>query len=163
MSSDVGARPPSGRSDGAPPPAGPSGSAPPSSQPAGATQPGASLARGAAVISIATAVSRLTGFLRVVVVAGALGRTYLANTYQSANTAPNLVFELMAAGVLTSVFVPTFVEHLISGQRADSWRAANALTSVALVALSLLAAILALCAPVVMRLLTVGVEEPSLR
>ena len=163
MSSDVGARPPSGRSDGAPPPAGPSGSAPPSSQPAGATQPGASLARGAAVISIATAVSRLTGFLRVVVVAGALGTTYLANTYQTANTAPNLVFELMAAGVLTSVFVPTFVEHLISGERGNGWRAANALTSVAIVALSVLAAVLALAAPAVMRLLTLGVDDPSLR
>jgi putative peptidoglycan lipid II flippase len=163
MTSDIGARPPSGRPGRARPPRGPSGSARPPGKWSGSAHPEASLARGAAVISIATGISRLTGFLRVVVVASALGTTYLANTYQTANTAPNLVFELMAAGVLTSVFVPAFVEHLVTGQRGDGWRAANALTSVAVVALSLLAGLLALGAPAVMRLLTIGVEDPSLR
>jgi putative peptidoglycan lipid II flippase len=122
-----------------------------------------SLARGAAVISLATAASRLTGFLRVVVVAAAMGTTYLANTYQTANTAPNLLFELVAAGVLTSVFVPTFVSYVVSGDAREGWRVADRLTSVALVALTVLAALLALAAPLVMRLLTVGVADPALR
>jgi putative peptidoglycan lipid II flippase len=69
----------------------------------------------------------------------------------------------MAAGVLTSVFVPTFVEHLLSGKHGEGWRAADAVTSVALVALTVLAALLALCAPIVMRVLTVGVDDPMLR
>src|SRR5918996_5392753 len=96
---------------------------------------GESLARGAATTTIATAVSRVTGFVRVVVVAGAMGTTFFANTYQTANTTPNLLFELVAAGVLTSVFVPTFVEHITRGRSDEGWRAANALTSVALVGL----------------------------
>ena len=50
--------------------------------------------------------------------AAALGTTFLANTYQTANTTPNLVFELVAAGVLTSVFVPTFVEYLVRREHA---------------------------------------------
>jgi putative peptidoglycan lipid II flippase len=91
-----------------------------------------------------------------------MGTTFLANTYQSANTAPNLIFELAAAGVLTSVFVPTFVEHLVRKQRAEGWAAANALTSVALVGLMMLALVLALAAPLVMRVLLVGVE-PAVR
>lgn len=121
-----------------------------------------SLGRGAAIITVATAVSRITGFLRVVAVAYAMGATYLANTYQTANTAPNLVFELLAAGVLTSVFVPTFVEHLVKGQREEGWRAANALTSVALVALMGVALIVALAAPLIMRVLLIGVD-PAVR
>jgi putative peptidoglycan lipid II flippase len=122
-----------------------------------------SLAHGAALITLATAASRVTGFVRVVVVAAAMGTTYLANTYQTANTAPNLVFELVAAGVLTSVFVPTFVDYLVRGERAASWEVANVLTSVALVGLVGLAALLGLAAPLVMRLLTVGVEGSLLR
>ncbi|HEX2241022.1 MAG TPA: murein biosynthesis integral membrane protein MurJ [Actinomycetota bacterium] len=121
------------------------------------------LARGALVITLATTASRITGFLRVVVVAGTLGTTFLANVYQTANTAPNLLFELMAAGVLTSVFVPTFVSLLIQRDRESSWDVANALTSVALVALVGLALVLALAAPLVMRLLTLGVQDPQLR
>jgi putative peptidoglycan lipid II flippase len=114
-------------------------------------------------MTIATAASRVTGFLRVVVVAAAMGTTFLANTYQTANTAPNVVFELVAAGVLTSIFVPTFVDYLVRDEREEGWRAANALTSVALVALTVLAVVLGLVAPLVMRLLTVGVGVESLR
>jgi putative peptidoglycan lipid II flippase len=123
----------------------------------------ASLARGAATITIATAASRVTGFLRVVVVAATMGTTFLANTYQTANTAPNLIFELAAAGVLTSVFVPTFVDYVTRGERKAGWDAANALTSVALVVLVALAAAVAVAAPWVMRLLTVGVANETLR
>ena len=122
-----------------------------------------SLARGAAGITIATAVSRATGFLRVVVVAAAMGTTFLANTYQTANTAPNVVFELIAAGVLTSVFVPTFVDYLARGRRDEAWGAANVLTSVALVGLVVIALLLALAAPWLMRLLTIGVSDDALR
>lgn len=122
-----------------------------------------SLARGAAVITIATAVSRVTGFVRVVVVAFAMGTTFLANTYQSANTAPNVVFELVAAGVLTSVFVPTFVEYLVKDRAEEGWDAANALSTVALVSLVALAGLLALAAPLIMRVLTLGVAGDELR
>lgn len=123
----------------------------------------ASLARGAAITTVATAVSRITGFVRVMVVAGAMGTTFLANTYQSANTAPNVVFELLAAGVLTSVFVPTFVDYLVRGEREEGWQAANALASVAVVALIVLSLVVALAAPLIMNLLTIGVERAGLR
>lgn len=115
------------------------------------------------MITLATAVSRITGFLRVMAVAYAMGATYLANTYQTANTAPNLIFELLAAGVLTSVFVPTFVEYLVKGDREAGWRAADALTSVALVALMFVTLIVALAAPLIMRLLLIGVSDPILK
>src|SRR5918996_6160296 len=103
-------------------------------------EPQGSLARGAAIISVATALSRITGFVRVVVVAAAMGTTFLANTYQTANSAPNLLFELLAAGVLTSVFVPTFVEHLSRGQTAAAWRAGGAPSPIARAALAVVAA-----------------------
>lgn len=123
----------------------------------------ASLARGAAVITVATAISRITGFIRVVVVAAAMGTTFLANTYQTANTAPNVVFELVAAGVLTSVFVPTFVAYLVRDEREEGWDAANAMASAALAALVALSLLVALGAPWIMRLLTIGVTDPALR
>jgi putative peptidoglycan lipid II flippase len=126
------------------------------------SQPG-SLARGAAVITVATAISRITGFARVVAVAAAMGTTFLANTYQTANTAPNVVFELVAAGVLTSIFVPTFVDYLVRRREEEGWEAANALTTVALMGLIVLSLVVALAAPLIMRALTVGVADQSVR
>lgn len=126
-------------------------------------RPVLSLSRGAAAITVVTAVSRATGFIRVVVVAAAMGTTFLANTYQTANTAPNLVFELVAAGVLTSVFVPTFVDHLARRKTQEGWDAANAMASMGLVVLVGLSVLVALGAEPIMRLLTLGVEDRDLR
>ncbi len=123
----------------------------------------ASLARGAAIITVATAVSRATGLVRVVVVAAAMGTTFLANTYQTANTAPNVVFELVAAGVLTSIFVPTFVDYLVNQRQEEGWDAANALASVAVAALVAISLVVALAAPLIMQLLTIGVADDALR
>lgn len=122
-----------------------------------------SLARGAAAITVATLLTRVTGYARVVVLAAVMGATYVANTYQTANTAPSLLFELLAAGVLTSVFVPTFVEYLVTDRHREGWHVANVLCSVSLVALSGIAIALAIFAPLVMRLLTLGIEDASLR
>ncbi len=126
-------------------------------RPSAETQPW--MGRGAALITLATAVSRLTGLIRIVVVAYAMGATFLTDTYNSANTAPNLVFELLAAGVLTSVFVPTFVDHIVKGKERDTWEAGNAMTSVALLALVGISLLVMLFAPAIMRLLLVGRTE----
>jgi putative peptidoglycan lipid II flippase len=74
-----------------------------------------------------------------------------------------VVFELVAAGVLTSIFVPTFVDYLVKGDREGTWDAANALSSVALVGLLGLSVLIALAAPLLMRLLTLGVGDDALR
>lgn len=129
----------------------------------GRPDPHGSLARGAALITVATAISRVTGLVRVMIVAAAMGTTFLANTYQTANSVPNVIFELVAAGILTSVFVPTFVQYITKGRRGEGWDAGNALTSVSLVGLVALALILGLLAPWIMRLLTLGVADERLR
>ncbi len=92
-----------------------------------------------------------------------MGTTFMANTYQTANTAPNVLFELLAAGVLTSVFVPTFVEFIVARRRDEGWVVADILSTAAILALCVLSVLLALAAPLVMRLLTIGVQDRALR
>ena len=49
----------------------------------------------------------------------ALGRATLADTYNLANTTPNIVYELLLGGVLSATLVPVFVDHL---ERRDDAR-----------------------------------------
>ena len=75
--------------------------------------------RDTALLSAGTAVSRLTGVLRVVMVGAVLGPTYLGNAYEVSNSLPNLVYYGFLAGSLTSaIVVPALVRHLQAG-RAD--------------------------------------------
>jgi putative peptidoglycan lipid II flippase len=59
-------------------------------------------------MAVGTLASRATGFVRTVVIAGAIGRT-VGDAYNVANTVPNIVYELLLGGVLTSVVVPLLV------------------------------------------------------
>lgn len=58
---------------------------------------------------VATAGSRLTGFLRSLAIASAIGFGFVGDAYNTANTLPNIVYELLLGGVLTSVVVPLLV------------------------------------------------------
>ena len=122
-----------------------------------------SLARSTATQTVLTAVSRLTGFVRVMVVAAVLGTTFLGNTYQTANTVPNIVFELFAAGALQAVLVPALVARFDRGDDEGAERLAGSVLGFTTLALGVLAVLGALAAPWIMRLMVSGVDDPAVR
>jgi putative peptidoglycan lipid II flippase len=108
-------------------------------------------------------VSRLTGLGRVLVATAVLGTTFLGNTYQVANTVPNVLFELFAAGALHAVLVPTLVQALDRDGRAGVERVAGGVLGAVLAGLGVLTAIAMALSPVVMRVLASGVDDPAVR
>lgn len=116
--------------------------------------------RSATGMGLAAAVSRVVGGGRVVVIAAVLGTTYLGNAFQSSNTVSNLLFELLAAGALSAVLVPTFVELLDGGDRSGAERLAGELLGVTLLALGALSVIGMAAAPWIAALLTSSVQDP---
>lgn len=79
-----------------------------SDEPAGGAR-GPSLARSGFAMASGTLVSRGTGFLRTVVIAAAMGLT-VGDSYNVANTIPNILYDLLLGGILTSVVVPLLVQ-----------------------------------------------------
>lgn len=59
-------------------------------------------------MAIATLISRITGFLRTVALGATLG-TPVASAFNTANTLPNLITEIVLGAVLTSLVVPVLV------------------------------------------------------
>lgn len=70
---------------------------------------GGGLGRASGVMALGTIASRATGFLRTVAIAIALGAGAVSNAYNVANTIPNIVYDLLIGGILTSVVVPVLV------------------------------------------------------
>ena len=68
---------------------------------------GESVGRAGRGMAVATLASRIAGFLRLVVLAAALGLgSRLLDSYNVANTLPNAVYELVVGGAMASVVVP---------------------------------------------------------
>jgi putative peptidoglycan lipid II flippase len=114
------------------------------------------LVRSTAAMAVGTALSRVTGFLRVAAMAFALGvaESRLADSYNVANNMPNIVYELILGGILTSVFVPVFVQQLTTRSRDEAWRSAQAVMTVAVVVLGVVMLVGILAAPWIVRLYT---------
>jgi putative peptidoglycan lipid II flippase len=121
------------------------------------------VARAAAQITAGNVASRVTGLLRVLAVAGALGTTFLGNTYQTANLVSNVLFELLAAGLLSSVLVPPFVRLLDEARNDEAGDVAGAILGVALVGLGAVVVLGLLGRGLIMRALTVAVDDPMVR
>ncbi|QSB05360.1 murein biosynthesis integral membrane protein MurJ [Natronoglycomyces albus] len=71
--------------------------------------PRKSVARSSLIMAAGSLVSRMTGFGRTVVIGAALGATLLGNSYTTAQYFPQMIFELVMGGILTSVIVPLLV------------------------------------------------------
>jgi len=120
-----------------------------------------SLSRSAAGMGAAAAVSRAFGGLRMVVIAAVLGTTFLGNAFQSSNSVSNVLFELLAAGALSAVLVPTFVNHLGRGEQRRAEEVAGGLLSIAWVGLGVVTVLGVVFAPQLADLLTTGVADPE--
>jgi putative peptidoglycan lipid II flippase len=84
-------------------------SLPPQEIPVGQNDGGGSLLRSSAIMAAGTLASRVTGFLRSTLLVAALGTGALGDVFNTANTIPNIVYDILLGGVLTAAHVPLLI------------------------------------------------------
>ncbi len=117
----------------------------------------ARLLQSSAIVGLGTALSRLTGLVRVQAISYALGATTLAGVYTWANETPNIVYELLLGGVLTATLVPQFVRHV----HDDDEDATSAVFTVSMLGLLAITIIGIVAAPLIVRLYLLQVDGPT--
>jgi murein biosynthesis integral membrane protein MurJ len=120
------------------------------------------LVRSTAVMAVGTLLSRLTGLLRVFVLVTTLGvaESRLHDTYNVANYTPNIIYELVLGGILSSIFVPLFVEVRRTRGQEAAWHVARSVMTVTIVVLGLIAVVTVLAAPWIIQLYVRG-SDPA--
>src|SRR5215216_1362185 len=68
--------------------------------------------RSAAVMAAGTVLSRLLGFIRIALLAAAIGTALRGDIFTAANTIPNSLYILLAGGVFNTVLVPQLVRAI---------------------------------------------------
>jgi putative peptidoglycan lipid II flippase len=71
-----------------------------------AARTGAGIARGAALVAGLTIVSRILGLVRTLVFSQTIGAGCLGTAYVTANQVPDLLYQLVLGGALTSAMIP---------------------------------------------------------
>ncbi|MFR9723534.1 murein biosynthesis integral membrane protein MurJ [Streptomyces sp. MS19] len=128
--------------------------------PAPAKKPGraASLLRSSAIMAAGTLVSRLTGFVRQLVIVAALGAAVLGDTYTVAWALPNMIYILTIGGGLNSVFVPQLVRSM-RNDRDGGDAYANRLLTLVMVILGALVVVAVFAAPLLVRLMSAKIAD----
>jgi len=117
------------------------------------------LSRATLGMTAGTFLSRVTGFGRIVALAYALGlgpQARLADTYNLANTTPNIVYDLLLGGILSAFIVPVFVHQLARSEESEGWEAISAIVTAALTFLLVASLLFVMIAPWVFRIYTVS-------
>jgi putative peptidoglycan lipid II flippase len=118
-----------------------------------------SLGRASSMMAIANLTSRITGFLRQVALVAVLGVTALSDAYTLSNTLPNIVYELLIGGVLSSVLIPVLVRA--QAEDADGGVTyTRRLLTLAGAALLLITALAVVAAPLLTGLYTSDAPNP---
>src|ERR671916_387392 len=99
----------------------------------------AAILRAMLSISAATVLSRATGYARWMAQAAVLGTTLVADAYTVSIILPSLVYELFLGGILYSIFIPVLVDRITSHGEDDARRLTNALFTLVLPLMGLLA------------------------
>ncbi len=122
-----------------------------------------SLAGAAGLIAVLTIASRLVGFGRIFVISWALGITSLGNIYQTVNTLPNIIYEIVAGGALAAVVVPLLAAAIAPGDTTELNRSCSALLTWTVVVMAPLSVLVALCArPIVSAMLGSAAGEAEI-
>lgn len=106
-----------------------------------------------------TMVSRVTGFVRIAVIAAVLGPTYLGSLFLAINFLPSLALQFLAGSLIGSLLIPALTPSIDRGDRDGTEEIAGGFLGTALVAFSVVAVLAILAAPLILGILTIGVDD----
>jgi putative peptidoglycan lipid II flippase len=114
------------------------------------------IASAATLILVAYGLSRVLGAVRELVIANTFGTSHEIDDYRVAFGVPDLLFNLLLAGAISSAFIPVLSEHLAKGENQRAREVAQRVLNAAVVILTVGAVVLFIVAPFYVSLIAFG-------
>jgi putative peptidoglycan lipid II flippase len=127
------------------------------------SSPSSSVASAAFVIAVAGILSRVLGLLRDRILASHFGAGDTLDIYYAAFRVPDLIYNLLILGALSAAFIPVFTGLIAKDEKSEAWELVNVFLTTALLFLIVLAAILAIFAPFLMKIVTPGFSPEKMQ
>src|SRR6267142_6251640 len=114
------------------------------------------LLRSASVITAATILSRIFGYIRDSRVAFLLGAGTANDAYTIAYRIPNLLRRLVGEGAVSAAFIPVFSRYIAENKRKDAWEFANTMLTLITIFLTAFTVAGIVFSPFIVRLFASG-------
>ncbi len=121
-----------------------------------------SLLKSTGIIGAATAVSRILGFVRDILIASFFGTGASIQAFLVAFRIPNLLRHFVAEGAASSAFVPVLSEYFVTKERREYWHLASVLLNVLVISLAIIVIGGVIATPLIVRVIAPGfVKDPE--
>lgn len=114
------------------------------------------LIKSTGVISIATAISRVLGFIRDIVIARFFGTAIYAQAFVVAFRIPNLLRDLIGEGAVNSAFVPVLTDTMTKKGKKEFWALTQVMLNILFWGLLAATVIGVLASPIIVKLIAPG-------
>lgn len=120
------------------------------------------LIKSTSTIGIATAISRILGFVRDIVIANFFGTNPAAGAFFVAFRIPNSLRDLAGEGAANAAIVPVLTEYKTRGEEKEFLRISRVLFNISLTALSVLTFLGIIFSPLIVRIIAPGfITDPN--
>ncbi len=116
------------------------------------------MARAGLVVAIAFLASRVLGYVRVVIITNQFGAGTELDAYFAAFRIPDAIFQLVAAGALSSAMIPVLAGLFSRNEEDRAWRVVSTVLNVMLIVLFTASVIVAIFAPEIVPIITPGFD-----
>lgn len=121
------------------------------------------IGRAAMILQSSFIASRILGLLRTSLFAFVFGTTITSDAFLQAFLVPDLIFNIVAGGALSSAFIPVFTHYMI-GERDEksAWHIANSALNLAVAIMMGLALIAIIFAPLIVPIYNPGLSNTKI-
>jgi len=120
------------------------------------SRPSRSVLSAAFVITLAGLASRFLGLIRDRLLASSFGAGDTLDVYYAAFKIPDLIYNLLILGALSSALIPVFTSLISREQKEEAWDLINGILNILFFAIIFISIIFCIFTPLIMRWLTPG-------
>lgn len=115
----------------------------------------------AAIVMVATFMSRITGFLRTTLIYTRMYPGGYSDEFLMAFTLPDIVYDLLAGGAIAAALIPVLSSYITKGKEQIGWRAVGTFINLTLACMVLLEVIFFVWTDELLGILAAGYQEGS--
>lgn len=117
------------------------------------------IVKAAGIVGLGTLFSRITGLIRLQIIAYLFGYSTATDAFWLAFTLPNTLRALLAEGALSTAFIPIFSEWFSRKGEEEAWKLANNILNLLLMLVSFIVIVGIVLAPLYLPYFAIGFRE----
>jgi putative peptidoglycan lipid II flippase len=120
------------------------------------------IARAGILVTVLFLLSRVLGYVRTIAIAGSVPDVGDLGPFYAAFRIPDLLFQLVAAGALSSALIPVVAALFATREEARAWRVVSTVATIVIAILAALSGLVLLVAPQLVAVITPGFDAAEL-